>query len=115
LATITYQFPVSGTVPPTLTQAFNSNMLTATVVFADADTTALITHNWNLSLAQGTDLFPVCIVNPSALGTATVAVGVTIGANNSVSVAIGKAATSAGTGVGATYVVTLLRPHSMIT
>ena len=114
-ATITYAYPVVGTVPPTAAQAFNANMLTANVTFLDADTAALITHNWNLSLAQGSNLWPVANVYASSLGTATVSLGLSLALTNSVAVTLSKAATSAGSGVGATFVVVLQRPNSIIT
>jgi len=114
-ATVTYAFPVAGTTPPTAAQAFNCNSLTANVTFLDADTTALITHNWGLTTAQLNNLWPWADFYPSALGTATVAIYMSLALTNSVAVTLNKATTGAGTGVGATWVVILERPHSMIT
>lgn len=119
MATVTYQYSGSGvqgtTTPPTAAQAFNANMLTALVVFADADTTTLITHNWNLSLAQGTNQFPIPTVYHQSYGTATVELKLGVVLTNSVAVSLTKVSTAAGTGVGATICVVLQRPYSAIT
>jgi len=118
MPTVTYQFSgsgVVGTVPPTAAQAVTTNSLSASVTFADADTTTLITHNWGLTTTQLSNLWPWANFYPAALGTATVAVGLSLALTNSVAVTLNKAATSAGTGVGSSIVVILQRPFSMNT
>lgn len=51
-ATITYDNPVSGTTPPTAVRMLPLSRVTAIVNFADADTTALVTHNMNIPLVS---------------------------------------------------------------
>lgn len=52
-AVITYINPTaSGTTPPTAVQMLPLSRVTALVNFADADTTALVTHNMNIPLAS---------------------------------------------------------------
>ena len=115
MATVTYTYPVTGTVPPTVAQALNENMLVATIVLADADTSVLVTHSWNTSLAQGTNLWPVPILYNQTWGTATVDIQKGVVLTNSVAVSVTKVVTSAGSGVGGTLVLVLMRPHSLIT
>ena len=51
-AVVTYAYSVVGITPPTAAQAFYENLLVADVTWADADTTALITHNMNIPTAS---------------------------------------------------------------
>lgn len=115
-AVITYEFASGATTtPPTATQAFNENSLAANVTFLDADTIALITHNWGMTTTQLATLQPWADFYPSAVGTATIYVQMSLALTTSVSVGLVKTTTGAGTGVGWTWVVILQRPHSMIT
>jgi hypothetical protein len=116
MATVSYTYPVQGTTPPTATQAFNANSLSATLTFLDADTTALITHNWGEPSTTGLSyLWPWVNIYPVAVGTATVAPVISVALTNSVAVTVGKSLTAAGTGVGWTWNVILQRPFSEIT
>lgn len=109
--TVTYAYPVAGTVPPTATQAFNSNMLTCQVNALDADTAITITHNWGLSAAQIANLWPTIKTYLNTSG-GTAAPLLTYSIASSVAVVITKVSAS---GTGGTYTVVLERPHSMIT
>lgn len=110
--TVTYAYPVAGTVAPTVAQAAAENMLTATVVIgADTDTTTLVTHNWQLTTAQLANNWPVVIgPTPNVIGTAQCTIAVVL--TNSVAITLNKGNVAGSAG---TYIVTLLRPHSIIT
>lgn len=110
MSTVTYAYPVSGNTAPTAVQAFNSNMLTANVVMVDADTTAVLTHNWNLSTAQLANLWPTIQYYAGVAGTVVPILSFAL--TNSVSVTMTKVSASGSNG---TYVVILMRPHSLIT
>lgn len=110
MATVTYAYPVAGSVAPTAAQAFNSNMLTATIVANDADTTAVVTHNWGLSTAQLNNLWPTLQWYTSVASTVLPIISWAL--TNSVSVTMTKVSASGSNG---TYVVILMRPQSMIT
>jgi hypothetical protein len=99
----------SGTTPPTLAQAQNEGMLNVQLNWADADTTATLTHNWNFSAAEQTALLPIVDIFPTQSNTQTTVVAVTAQGTNSVTV--GKGANA---GSGGTYVIQMLRPNSLI-
>jgi hypothetical protein len=105
MSTVTYQNPVGAA--PTVAQALLTNLITASVVFADSDTTATIVHNFNTSTAQLADGFPLVTFNFSTAGTLAVNYSVTPGTTN---VVIAKASTSAGS--GSTLQVSIMRPWS---
>ncbi len=109
-ANIVYAFPNAGTVAPTVAIAKRTQLLTAQIGFGDADTTAIITHNWQTPLADGTFLFPLISDYVSNAGTAGFPV-VTWALTNSVSVTATKAT---GAGTGGTLTVILQRPFSML-
>lgn len=46
---VTYAFPVGGATAPTQIQSSQIPVVTGTIVFADADTSLLFTHNFGLS------------------------------------------------------------------
>lgn len=84
-------------------------MIVASVALADADTTAVITHNWQSSTADLSALFPTVNLTPTFCGTAA---GTVIYAlTNSLIVTLTK-----GTAVGSasTVTVVLMRPHTLI-
>ena len=111
MPTVTYSYPVSGTVAPTILQALGCNMLTAQVNMLDADSTgAVITHNWQLSTAQLSNQWPVVSWYISA--GSTVAPAMIVALTNSIAVTVSKASLL---GTGGTYTVILLRPFSAIT
>lgn len=58
--TVVFQYPIAGAVAPTAAQMALLSMLTATVqATADADTTAVVTHNMALTAAQLAFGFPL--------------------------------------------------------
>ena len=108
-ATITYKYPVSGTVAPTLAQALAANTVIAEVVMADADTTAAITHNFQTTTAELAQYFPSVSIYNNGSGTAAGTVIATL--TNSVAVTLTKS-TAAGSAV--TAVVQISRPHTIV-
>jgi hypothetical protein len=99
----------TGTTAPTLAQAQNEGMLNVQLNWADADTTATLTHNWNYSAAEQTALLPIVDIFPTQTNTQTTVVAVTAQGTNSITV--GKGANA---GSGGTYVIQMLRPNSLI-
>lgn len=112
MPTVNYKWPVSGTTAPTALQASQVSTINAQVVLADADTVAVVTHNWNLSAADLAAYFPIVssFVEGSGTGGAILATILTT-LTNSVAVTISKVSTAAGT--AQTLVVSLSRPHSI--
>lgn len=108
--TVTYAYPVSGTTAPTAAQSANCNMVTATVFAADADTTAVISHNFSLSAAQLASLWPVVTIATAGGGTPSPLYSMARAAN---SITLTKQSTAAGS--GGTVEVTIQRPFSSIT
>jgi len=114
VVTVTYEFFItnnlqSGTVPPTAAQAQNEDMCNFVLNWADSDTTATVTHNWNLSAAEQQALLPIVSVLPTQSNTGTTVVALT--ANGTNTITIGKGANA---GSGGTYNGYMLRPNSLI-
>jgi len=109
-STVTYAHPVSGTTAPTAAQAARANSLTAQVNFADGDTVATVTHNWQLSAANLAKQYPFVQWYWQTAGTAVCTLQVAL--TNSVAVTVTKLSTAAGT--GGTLCVVLQRPYSTI-
>lgn len=107
--TVTYAFPTAGTLAPTVAVMKKNQCMTAQVNFADADTTAVVTHNWQSPLADGSALFPLIEVYFNTLGTAGYPL-LTWALTNSLAVTVTK---GAGAGTGGTLTVSLRRPFSM--
>jgi len=109
-ATVTYNYPTAAgsTVAPTTLQAVVSRV-NAQVVLADADTTAVVTHNFLLSTAELNAGQPDVIIVP--LGAGTNPSTMTVALTNSVAITFTK-----GTAAGSaqTIAVTILRPHSIM-
>lgn len=109
----TYKYPGSGTTPATAAQATGVHVQVAQVSFADADTTATVTHNYNLGTTGATpntgQLFPEVTLVWTTAGTAAAQVDVTWTDGNSITLT--KRATS--TGTGGTVAVYMRRPHSL--
>ena len=105
--TITYADPVIGATAPTQAQASAAQSVTATVYLADGDTTATITHNWQLTAAQLAKLRPWVIVLPMAGMTVYPGLTWALATNT---VVVSKASTA--TGSGGTINVVLMRPWS---
>lgn len=109
-AVITYLAPLAvagGTVPPTLAQALACNLVVAQVVTADADTTAILTHSFNIPAAYSL-MFP--IIEQVSTGSGTAGGTVIWALTNSVSVTLTK---STAAGSARTTLVYLSRPYSL--
>lgn len=106
-------FTGGSAVAPTAAQAQQVPAMTALVGFTDADTTFTFTHNWGLSTAQATALFPeiLWIVDSSTPASTPTALPVLsanrIGNTNAVVFVKNTA-----TGSGCVVAITLRRPHS---
>lgn len=111
-ATVTYLDPLTAatTTPPTTTAASHTPAVTAQVVMADADTTATITHNFQISATQLTALRPWLRIVPLSIGTAYPALSWALNTNT---VVITKGNTS--TGSGGTYEAVVERPGPLVT
>jgi hypothetical protein len=118
---VTYGWPASGTVAPTVQQAMNQNSITAQVSMLNTDTVATIVHNWgaaaiavnpNASAEVGnwpTELFPFVVINIDSTATTTVQPLFQVSVANTNQVVITKNTT---TGTQGTFDVVLMRPHS---
>jgi hypothetical protein len=106
--TVTYTYPVAGATAPTAAQTRNRSMITGTIIMADGDTQAVVTHNWGLSAAELTDRFPLAKWDYVTPGTAPALISWSRATNT---VTFTKAT---GTGTGATFEFNLQRPHSII-
>jgi hypothetical protein len=115
--TVTYQYPVAGTVPPTAAQVApttqgGANEVVASVYF-DADTaeTAVITHNFNLATTGATPNtgqgFPRMSFYFSGIGTAVPQIYGTVGTNIATLIKPNLANSSC------TVQVYIDRPHSL--
>lgn len=114
-ATVTYGAPLTtaGTTPPTTTQMAEGNFdsVRAQITFADADTTAVVTHNLGLSttelslLLPDVSFYPEVITTPAT--TAPVVLSALRAANN---ITFTKAA---GTDTGGVVNVVIKRPHTI--
>jgi hypothetical protein len=116
LGTVSYAYktPGSGTVPATAAQAKLQTIQVVEVTFADADTTAPVTHNFGIGTTgaspnTGQDL-PEVSVNIKTSGTAFP--GLSVAWTDGNSITLGK--TNTGTGSGCVAVVTIKLPHSIV-
>ena len=109
--TVTYLYPATGTTPPTFAQMLEQNLLTVEVNALDADTQGVITHNWALSAAETGFYRPVIIPKYLVRETAADYLTWALPASNANSLIFNK---TSGSGTGGTFVVDLLRPHSLI-
>lgn len=118
--TVTYQYPVAGTVPPTAAQVApttqgGANEVVASVAFgADADTAAVITHNFSLTTTgatpntgQGFPRVSFYVSTEGGAGTANPVLSCTIGTNIVTLTKTNLANTSC------TVQVYIDRPHSL--
>jgi hypothetical protein len=95
-----------GTVAPTQNQTTTVNAVVAQVSFADADTVALITHNFAVSTAQAAALQPYIQYYSSTGGSTT---PLTFALTSANVITVNK---NGFTGSGGTYVVIIRRPYS---
>jgi hypothetical protein len=115
--TVQYFWPVTtpNTTPPTGTQAALTMVVVALLNWADADTTALITHDYGLGLSASGQFpttgqfFPEVIITPVSLSTAPFSSWTTTW-TNSVAITMGKGSI---VGSGGTVVVYMRRPHTV--
>lgn len=115
-STVTYTYPVAGTVAPTTAQMLNANIVIAKVNMADADTTATITTNFGNSqplpppaTTDVASLFPLISVYQLNSGTAYPLITFALTDSNTVTMTKSTAA-----GGGGTVVVQLMRPNTLI-
>jgi hypothetical protein len=108
--TVTYAYPVVGISPPSVTVSKRNQVLVAQVNFLDADTTAIVTHNWQTPLSDFSSLFPLISFYNATAGTTGNAV-LTWAHTDSSNITITK---TAGLGTGGTVVVELERPWSAL-
>jgi len=106
--TVTYAYPVSGVTAPTAQQTNRKNLVTAVVIIGDSDTTTVVTHNWGLSTAELADRFPIIVWNYVTPGTAPLLLSFSRAAN------VVTLVKPSGAGTGATFEISLLRPHTII-
>jgi hypothetical protein len=106
MSTVIQTYPIAGTFP-TSAQAVSCNTQISRVVLADADTVAVLTHNWGLTAAQAAAFLPLVSYYVENIGATFPPVSFTLTDTNTVSV--NKTAT---TGSGSTLVVVLQRPLS---
>lgn len=108
---VTYKYPTSGTPAPTIAQALNCNELNALVTALDADTIITIVHNWQLPSGDATSLFPIVLFNLNGDATTTLYPVWIATRTDSNTVTINKPTTVGSQG---TFVVTLLRPNTLV-
>lgn len=112
--TVTYEHPVAGAVAPTAAQAAAVSMVSANVIAtADADTTAVITHNMALTAAELAAGFPLVTILPllQAVGALSEWAMTAKDANTCTF----TKGTGAGSGnAGAQLRVVVQRPHTII-
>jgi fructose-1,6-bisphosphatase/inositol monophosphatase family enzyme len=112
--TVTYTWPVSGITAPTLAQMQNFNAVVAEIAAtADGDTTAVVTHNFNLSAADLAALFP--FVKMVQAGATAILSGwyLNLAAATADSLTFTKATTGGSGAAGTQLVVQLTRPHTI--
>jgi hypothetical protein len=111
-ATVTYLDPSTAatTTPPSTTQAAHTPAVTAQIVLGDADTTATVTHDFQISTAQLALLRPWLRIVPLVIGTAYPALSWALNTNT---VVITKGNTT--TGSGGTYECVIERPGPLVT
>lgn len=112
-ATILYDVPVSGATAPTAIQASQTQVVIVEVGFGDADTTALVTHNYGLQTQTFTpntgQNCPIVTKTDKNLGTAYPSIQ--FAWTNGNAITLTKNNTS--TGSGCTVVLYIHRPHSI--
>ena len=106
---VTYCYPVAGTTAPTAAQMFGLSLLTAQVSFVDTSTSVVLTHNMAISLANGSNQFPIVIPVAQTPGTAIPALAVALTSSNTITISKLSAA-----GSGGTFQISVLRPNTAI-
>ncbi len=107
-------FTGGSAVAPTAAQAQQVSAMTALVGYTDADTTFTFTHNWGLSTAQATALFPEVlwtIDSSTPAATPLQAPILVVNRSGNTNAVVFVKNTSAGS--GCILAITLRRPHSI--
>lgn len=113
--TVTYEFPVAGTVAPTAAQSFRRNTVIANIIkTADADASAVITHNFNLSAAELAAGGPEVVLTPiNALFFTTIPfVDIAAADANTVTITLG---TAVGSGNAAAQILAFVKRPASVT
>ncbi len=102
-----------STTAPTAAQASAVTLQTALVAIGDAETFAQFTHNWGLPASFPSFLFPLIFYRQSDIGVgpSTQLAALTFAIANTNVVTVLKVA---GLGNGGSFIVTLMRPHSLV-
>ena len=109
-ATVNYQWPVANTtVAPTAAQS--NYLVNGTFNWLDADTTVTITHNFGLSAAEVTALFPLINLQIDSTNTGTGLQSGTIAVSKATNTVTLTKVSAAGT--GGTWQFTLQKWQSM--
>lgn len=113
--TVNYTYPATAaaTTPPTLAQMASRSLAQGNIqATADADVTAVITHNMNISAADRTLGFPIVELQPILVQFYTKAPIVTITDGNTVTITM--ASTATGGTANPQILWRVLRPNSLI-
>lgn len=105
---VTYAWPVVGANPPSLAIMKKHQTMQATVEFTDADTTAVVTHNFGSPNSDLSSFFPIPKFYLVTQGTGPFPV-ISIVLTNSVALTLAK---QAGLGTGGTILLTVERLFS---
>lgn len=108
---VTYLYPATGTTPPTAAQMMLQNLLTVQINTLDADTLGALTHNWGLSAAETAFYRPIISVKATVRETAGDYLTWSLPASSANVLNFNK---TSGSGTGGTFIVDLLRPHTLI-
>lgn len=111
--TVTYEYPVAGTTAPTAGNQTKDLVVANVIATADADVTAVITHNLGLSaaeLAAGMPRVTVMLLISQALTALAAWTVTTIAAN---SITLTKLASTGSGNAGAQIRVHIERPHTI--
>ncbi len=102
-----------STTAPTAAQASAVTLQTALIAMGDAETFAQFTHNWGLPASFPSFLFPLIFYRQSDIGVgpSTQLAALTFAIANTNVVTVLKVA---GLGNGGSFIVTLMRPHSLV-
>ena|SRR5208283_1106925 len=112
--TVTYAWPVAGTTAPTAAQMSNFDTVIASIVAsADGDTTATITHNFGLTTAQISALFPLINLVPTLSQALSALSAWAVTSITTNTVVVTKLASTGSGNAGAQLTVQLRRPHTI--
>lgn len=110
--TTTYTYPVAGATPPTAAEAA-TRVSAGVIASIDADTTATVTHNFGLSVAELAEGAPLVAITPLLQAEALLS-GWAVTAKATDSITLTKSVTVGSGAAGTQIQVEVLRPHSII-